>query len=186
LAIYEELLKKWNRKVNLVSRETIDDIWLRHFQDSLRILPQVQGKKVIDLGSGAGFPGLLLAMLGDVSVTCVEPNHKKILFLQEVARATHTRAVFLASRAENLEKEEWDIVCARAFTDLEHLIDLTEKLSKGKRGVFLKGRTILSRESSEMAMARRNFDFQCQTILGREKNQGPIILVNEIKRRKVR
>ena len=90
---YEALLSKWNKKINLVSKKSLFDIWERHFLDSGQIINHVEasGKRWVDLGSGAGFPGLVVALLLrdrkiDCDIILVEKNLKKVFFLNEVVR----------------------------------------------------------------------------------------------------
>ena len=108
LELYAELLGRWNRAINLVGKRTLDDLWRRHFLDSaqlLPLLPPLDGRPRVlaDLGSGAGFPGRVLAILGAVLVHLVESDLKKATFLREVARATGAPASVHAARIESLD-----------------------------------------------------------------------------------
>ena len=92
LKIYQKLLEEWQKKINLVSSSTLPSLWKRHFEDSLQLLPYLPEKKgsIIDLGTGAGFPGLVLAIVlpEKLKVTLVESDFKKCLFLETVSRET--------------------------------------------------------------------------------------------------
>ncbi|GHT97505.1 hypothetical protein FACS1894126_1670 [Alphaproteobacteria bacterium] len=90
LEIYKGLLFKWQNAVNLVSRGTLDDFWNRHIVDSSQIVDLMSGNKILDIGSGAGFPGMVLAIYGNFGVACLDSDSKKCLFLEEVARLTET------------------------------------------------------------------------------------------------
>ncbi len=125
---YLALLLKWQEKINLISPNTVQDAWKRHFEDSLQILPLIppSAKTLYDLGTGAGFPGLVLAMeRPDLSVTLVESDSKKCAFLQTVSRETGVHVAIRNARIENAASElpPPDIVTARALASLEQLLD---------------------------------------------------------------
>lgn len=107
LKIYEETLLKWRAVKNLVSPSTVRDIWSRHFEDSFQLLRLAPKARIwVDIGSGAGFPGLVIAIaLADVDGSCVhlvESDNRKCAFLREVARLTQVRVVVHHSRAEDI------------------------------------------------------------------------------------
>jgi len=115
LEIYEERLRKWNRAINLVAKPTLDCIWTRHFLDSAQLLDHapVNAKTWVDLGSGAGFPGLIVAILRpDISVTLIESDRRKSVFLSETARATETNVSIVCERAETIDIKA-NVVSAR-------------------------------------------------------------------------
>jgi 16S rRNA (guanine527-N7)-methyltransferase len=92
---YVELLLTWQAKINLIGPSTIEDVWRRHILDTLQLLPLMHGKTeaVADLGSGAGIPGLVLALGGNLRAELYESNGKKVAFLREAIRQTKTNAV---------------------------------------------------------------------------------------------
>ncbi|MGZ9410758.1 MAG: 16S rRNA (guanine(527)-N(7))-methyltransferase RsmG [Methylocystis sp.] len=148
LEIYESLLRRWQAKINLISSATLGDVWLRHFADSAQvhaIAPHIW--RWADLGSGAGFPGLVTALLlkstpGAV-VHLIESDQRKAGFLRAVSRETGAPVVIHAERIEsvlpNLAAEVGG-VSARALAPLSRLVQLAEApLEKGALGVFLKG-----------------------------------------------
>ncbi len=128
LRAYLALLVKWQEKINLVSPATIKDAWGRHFVDSIQIealLPE-GAKTLYDLGTGAGFPGLVLAVLRpELSVTLVESDSKKCAFLQTVSRETGTPVAIQNSRIEAAATElpAPDVITARALAPLESLLN---------------------------------------------------------------
>jgi len=148
LEIYESLLRRWQAKINLVSASTLEQVWLRHFADSAQIraaAPQIA--RWADLGSGAGFPGLITALLlkstPDACVHLIESDQRKAGFLRAVSRETAAPAIVHAERIEaalpNLAGQI-DGVSARALAPLSGLLRLAEApLKKGAIGVFLKG-----------------------------------------------
>jgi len=148
LEIYESLLRRWQAKINLVSSATLDDVWLRHFADSAQVhavAPHI--RCWADLGSGAGFPGLVTALLlkstPDVVVHLIESDQRKAGFLRAVSRETGAPTVIHAERIERAMPtlaDQIEGVSARALAPLSRLMQLAEApLKKGAIGVFLKG-----------------------------------------------
>jgi len=145
LDIYESLLRKWSASLNLVAKSTLPSIRLRHFEDSMQLLPFLNKEdKVVDLGTGAGFPGMILAMCG-FSVTLVDSDEKKCVFLENVSRETNTPVRVVCSRVEQfVSRETFDIVCSRGVASLSTLISISKHLiSKNHSiGLFLKGENV--------------------------------------------
>ena len=144
---YENLLCKWNKKINLVSKKTLVDIWDRHFLDSAQIINHVDAseKRWVDVGAGAGFPGLVVALLLkdrkiDCDVVLVEKNAKKVFFLNEVIRKLDLNVKVVNKRVDCIDPLNADILTARAFSELKELIELAYRHRK-ERGIclFLKG-----------------------------------------------
>ncbi|PWR21068.1 16S rRNA (guanine(527)-N(7))-methyltransferase RsmG [Zavarzinia compransoris] len=129
LRLYADLLVKWQAKINLVGPATIPDLWRRHFLDSAQLFPLLPEKpagrerRLVDLGSGAGFPGLVLAIMGAGDVHLVESDQRKCAFLREAARITDTRVTIHALRIETLAPLDADVITARALASLEKLLD---------------------------------------------------------------
>ncbi len=151
LAIYAELLKKWQKTINLVAASTLPHVWTRHFADSLQVQAAAPEARLwVDLGSGAGFPGLVTAIrLADdprAKVHLIEADLRKCAFLREVSRETGAPTIIHAGRIEQLvEKIEDPIeaVSARALAPLPDLIAYAaEFLKKGAVGLFLKGQAV--------------------------------------------
>lgn len=149
---YGALLAKWNRAINLVSPRSLEDLWRRHFLDSAQLrrylpeLPANAGRVVLDVGAGAGFPGLVLALLGCGLVHLVEADQRKAEFLREAVRVTGAAAEVHAQRLESLPLLAVDVVTGRAFAPLPKLLALTERFMEsaepGKQPLWLllKGR----------------------------------------------
>ena len=144
---YKTLLSKWNEKINLVSKNTLVDIWERHFLDSGQIIKHVEasGKRWVDVGSGAGFPGLVVALLLrdrkiDCNLVLVEKNPKKSFFLNEVIRKLNLSVEVVNNNIYTLDPLNADILTARAFSELNNLIEIAFRHRK-KEGIclFLKG-----------------------------------------------
>ncbi len=161
---YAALLEKWNRAINLVARGSLTDPWRRHMLDSAQLwplLPPFQGRprRILDLGSGAGFPGLVLAILGTaeggVQLHLVEADKKKAAFLREAARIAEAPVTLHVQRIESLAPFPVDAVTARACAPLPRLLDyaapflrLRQTAAPPAVGLFLKGRDV-DRELTE-------------------------------------
>jgi 16S rRNA (guanine527-N7)-methyltransferase len=157
--IYESQLRKWQRAVNLVGPATLDEIWHRHFLDSAQLVPLIPPRTdgrapvILDIGSGAGFPGLVLAILaatGAVPAPCyvvhlVEANGRKCAFLREVARLTGADVTVHQVRVESLPVFPVDVITARACAPLPKLLDLVGHFIDDPQicpfFLFLKGKT---------------------------------------------
>jgi 16S rRNA (guanine527-N7)-methyltransferase len=148
LDILAEQLAKWQRVKNLVSSKAMDTLWTRHIADSLQLLDLVpEAKSWLDLGSGGGFPGLVvaaaLAERPGASVILVESNARKCAFLREAARAMSVPAKIVQSRLEDVIEDhvgKVDVVSARALAGLPELVEWTHKLlTTGTVGLFPKG-----------------------------------------------
>ncbi len=163
LQIYAALLNKWNRTINLVARDSLADLWRRHFLDSAQLLPllppppQGRDRVLVDLGSGAGFPGLVLAIMGAGTVHLIDADQRKSTFLNEAARATGTEVVVHNCRIEDLTAIPVDVVTARACAPLDRLLGLAAPFLRPATvgesagvGLFLKGRS-LQRELTDSA-----------------------------------
>lgn len=160
LETYAALLEKWQAAHNLVASASLGAFWTRHAIDSAQLMPHVAPgqHRIVDLGSGAGFPGLILALLlpEGTKVTLVEADRKKGLFLNEVIRATGAPAVTVTDRIEKWAEtaEPPDLITARALAPLPKLLDLAAPLfGAGTEALFLKGRDA-TRELTEAAKYR--------------------------------
>ena len=179
LCLYQNLLEKWQKSINIVSRGTIKDFWNRHVLDSLQIAKYINGEKVLDVGSGGGFPGMVLAICTDLHVTCLDSDNRKTLFLEEVARQTKTEVRILNMRIESLEEKDFDVVCARGFAKLSKLAQLTLIYSQKSRGVFLKGETV----EEEVKEASQDFNFKYVLHESLSDERGKIIELSDIVKR---
>lgn len=160
LLVYAELLEKWQKRINLVGNSTVTDIWKRHFQDSLQLLPLAgTWSDWADLGSGAGFPGMVVAIAAmdpSRSVHLIELDKRKASFLREVSRETQAAVQIHAGRIEHVLPElvrdtHFDIVSARALASMKSLVAYSRPaLEKGAVGLFLKGKGV-SGELTELA-----------------------------------
>ncbi|MEK4032886.1 16S rRNA (guanine(527)-N(7))-methyltransferase RsmG [Methylocystis sp. IM3] len=183
LALYEELLRRWQAKINLVAPNTLDEIWLRHFADSAQVLAAAPNACVwADLGSGAGFPGLVTALLlkdrPGAHVHLIESDQRKAAFLRAVSRETGAPATVHAERIESALPplaERIDAVSARALAPLGKLVELARKpLEKGATAVFLKG----EEWRDELTAASGIGSFRVDTVQSRTHPRARLIVVN--------
>jgi 16S rRNA (guanine527-N7)-methyltransferase len=160
---YAALLRKWNAVQNLVSRETIDELWPRHIDDSLQLMKFVResDRHVTDLGSGGGFPAIPMAIASrgtERRFTLIEPIAKKAAFLRTAARELGLPVNVLAKRAEDIDSRETaDLITSRALAVLEKLLELSMPFAAlGAHMLFLKGRNY--RQELDAAAALYHFD----------------------------
>jgi 16S rRNA (guanine527-N7)-methyltransferase len=130
---FAELLRDENERQNLVSRGTLDQLWLRHIADSAQLLRFAPaGASWVDLGTGAGFPGLIVAALHDGPVTLIEERRLRVDFLRRAAELMGLRIEILHAKAERLPPRPYDVISARAFAPLEKLLSLGTAFSTQK------------------------------------------------------
>ena len=129
LEAYAGLLREWSGRINLVGGNTLGDLWRRHFLDSAQLLAHVPARtrSLVDLGSGAGFPGLVLAILGVTGVELVEADARKCAFLREAARIAAAPVTIHNSRIEAVPPHVVDVVTARGCAPLERLLPLAQR-----------------------------------------------------------
>ena len=161
------LLEKWQRTINLVAPATLPVIWTRHVADSLQLVPLAgDATRWVDLGSGGGFPGLVvaaaLAARPGAAVTLVESDSRKAAFLREAARIAELPATVLPARIEQVAlriAEGVEIVSARALAPLPKLLDLAAPfLAQGATGLFLKGQDV----DNELTEASKSWKIQAE------------------------
>lgn len=143
---YVSLILRWQKAINLVSPSTLPEIWERHILDSAQLVPLIKarastGTYIIDLGSGGGLPGLVLAIAGVDHITMIESDKRKCVFLREVSRETKLANVTVINeRIENVPDIKADFITARALAPLNKLIEWsTPFLSEQSKMLFMKG-----------------------------------------------
>jgi 16S rRNA (guanine527-N7)-methyltransferase len=181
LAAHLALLGEWNPRVNLVARSTLADAWRRHVLDAAQLLPLLpEGtRSVVDLGSGAGFPGLVLAILGVPEIHLVEADARKCAFLREAARVTRCEVTIHNSRIEALPGFAADAVTARALAPLDELLGLAARFV-GPRTVCLFPKGKSAREELSRAGARWRFD--AETVPSRSDPEGSVLVLAGVAR----
>lgn len=180
LELYESELRRWQRIKNLVGPKTLDEVWTRHFADSLQLASLAEGEVWADLGSGAGFPGLVLAIAHPAKhVHLVESDSRRCAFLRHVARATASNAQVWEGRIEAVLPflhPVPGVVTARAVTSLTGLLALADPLlRKGAIGLFPKGKG----HRSELTVAAESWRFRADTIPSATDPDGCIIRIHD-------
>jgi 16S rRNA (guanine527-N7)-methyltransferase len=190
---YVDLLRQWQARTNLVAPSTLPTLWTRHISDSLQLLALAPSAKTpsaktwADLGSGGGFPGIVLACalaeIPDTMVHLVERNAKKAAFLREALRVTNSRGtVHLADVGDSVDRITGPVDCvtARAVAPLHQLIGFAEPLvRKGAKALFLKGQDV----EAELTEATKYWNIKPHLHPSRTGGQGWIVELDQIERR---
>lgn len=184
LESYAALLRKWQPKINLVGPKTLPDLWARHFLDSAQLLPLIPdgAKTHMDLGSGAGFPGLVIAILTELETHLVESDGRKAAFLREAARVTGVsdRVTIHAKRAESLDLPPVDLVTARALAPLPDLLSLSEPFWKPETlGLFLKGK----RYEEELTGSKYGWYINFDAVPSQVDAESVILSISDLRRK---
>ncbi|GAB4123698.1 MAG: 16S rRNA (guanine(527)-N(7))-methyltransferase RsmG [Rhodothalassiaceae bacterium] len=180
---YLALLDKWQKRLNLIGSRTIADVWTRHVLDSGQLALHVAQsgrpapRRWADLGSGAGFPGLVLAMMGAQDVHLIESDRRKCAFLGQAARAAGVDVTIHAARIETLAPLGADIVTARALAPLGTLIGLASPhLSPEGEMWFLKGADV----QEELTRARQCWTFDATLLPSLTSGTGSVVRLRRI------
>ena len=191
LVIYSELLCFWQKKMNLVSNNSLQDLEIRHFLDSaqLYVFCKNLNGNIIDFGSGAGFPGAVLSILGTSKTFLVESNIKKCNFLISLKKETNSNFSVINSRIENLEFLDPTLIVSRALTSTKNLLRLSinhmlksksikskkEAIEKIPNLLFLKGKTF----KDELKEIPENINLKFQTFPSITSAESRILLYNK-------
>ena len=188
LVVYKELLEHTQPRLNLVGPATLPEAWNRHFFDSAQLLPLIPAgaRRVVDLGSGAGFPGLVLAILAPrLEMHLIEGNRHKAGFLAEVARQTGAarRVTIHATRIAHATAKlagSADVVTARALAELEELLALAAPLlANGGVAILPKG----AKAEAELTRAAKKWKMHAERIPSRSDPSGTIFRISDLVRK---
>ena len=181
---FAALLRKWNAVQNLVSRETVNELWPRHIEDSLQLVPLLRerDRRIIDLGSGGGFPAIPLAIAtrgSERRYTLVEPSGKKAAFLRAAARELDLPVTVLSVRAEQVDsRETFDLVTSRALASLRELLPLGLRFVAPDGHMLLhKGRTY----REECSWAAQLYDFDVVVHVSRTDPESAILEISNLR-----
>tara|TARA_B100000927_G_C16391663_1_gene439596 strand:+ start:253 stop:894 length:642 start_codon:yes stop_codon:yes gene_type:complete len=186
LYIFYRTLAKWQNSINLISKSSAKNIWERHFLDSAQLYKYVKdiNGNILDFGSGAGFPSLVLAIMGKKNIHLVESDYKKCVFLKEISMLTNTDITIHNCRIENLRFFNVDLVTCRALAPLDKLIDYVEnfvskssnKNQKLPKMLFLKGKMY----KQELSQLKKNkiIDFKEYTSI--TDRYSKILYINKV------
>lgn len=181
LRAYAELLVKWQARINLVGPDTVPTLWQRHFLDSAQVFPILPQAvhRLVDMGCGAGFPGLVLAVMGVEDVHLIESDQRKCAFLREAARVTGTSVTIHNARIEQVPPLGADVVTARALAPLEKLLGWAERhlLPEG-HCVFLKGRGV----EDELTLAAKEWNITSERFPSLTDPSATILHLKEVRR----
>ena len=180
LKAYADVRVDWNARHNLVAKSTLPELWRRHFWDSAQLEPLIPqtARTLADLGSGAGFPGLVLAaMRPDLAVTLHEATTKKCAFLQAAADRMGLKVEIANARLEDLSPRPFDAVTARALAPLPQLLAYAQKFA-GPNGVclFLKGQNL----GAELTEASKYWSMKASQVPSQTDPSGAIVIIREL------
>ena len=180
---YLILLKNSQLKFNLVSNKSLEDIWNRHFLDSFQIIKFIgNNKRMLDFGSGAGFPGMVCGICSTNYVYLVDSNKKKVSFLKQIKKKLNLKNVFVYhTRIENFRtKKKFDVICSRAVSSLANLLSYTIDFSNlNTRFIFLKGKKV----DKEIIFSKKkwSYNLKCETSI--TNKEGKILIIKNLKKK---
>ena len=183
------ILQEWNSKINLVSKNSIKDVWVRHVLDSVQLIKYLPQKTthLVDIGSGSGFPGICLAilmqeLLPQAKITLVESITKKTVYLNDVIQKLGlANASVMNLRVENGVFKNVSVITARAVTDLNTLMLYQNKIGDEKTiGLYLKG----EKYKEELVCAEKNWHFNLRETPNKYAENGIILQITEVRKKK--
>jgi 16S rRNA (guanine527-N7)-methyltransferase len=184
LKLFSSLLADWNSRLNLVSAKSLPDVWRRHIWDSAQLADMIppEATNLVDLGTGAGFPGLILALVlwerGAFRTVLYEATTKKCSFLAEAAARTGAPVEIRNGRIEKADREAFDVVTARACAPLEKLLLYAQAFQGPKTiNLFLKGQSV----AVELTEARKSWNMKALRHPSRSDPSGAILEVRELR-----
>ncbi|MBB2155262.1 16S rRNA (guanine(527)-N(7))-methyltransferase RsmG [Gluconacetobacter diazotrophicus] len=177
---FAEILTRWNSRINLVSPRDLAHLWDRHIADCLQLASLIPpGVRLADMGSGGGFPGLIIAMATDADVTLIESDQRKAAFLREAARAVGARVTIIARRIEDADIPPVQVVTARALAALPQLLEWSSHfLAPDGFCLFLKGRNV----EDELTAAAADWHMAVSRLPSRTNADGTILRLGDIRR----
>jgi 16S rRNA (guanine527-N7)-methyltransferase len=185
LSTYEKMLVEWNEKFNLVAASTLPHIWTRHFLDSAQLMPLIPetAMTLADMGAGAGFPGLVLAIMAqelhkNLHITSIEGTGKKADFLQTVVDELKLNVTIRRERIEAIKDLKTDLITARALKALPELLKYANYLMhKETICLFLKGKSV----AEELTQALKYWTFKQEIHPSRSDDSGKILVLSNIR-----
>ena len=182
IQFYLTRLNEINKSLNLVGQSTIKNAWDRHINDSLQLTRFIKNKKssIIDLGTGAGLPGLVLNIYGYKNILLVDSKQKKINFIRGFSKESKLEIKNLCSRVENIKDQKFDHVVCRALAPLPKILDYSLIFTKKNTSLlFLKGRNV----KKEIQDAKIHFSFQHKLFESKSAGEGFVLMVTKLKRK---
>ena len=178
---YINKLKKSNQIHNLVGPSTIDVAWDRHINDSLQLSDFIlkRNTSIIDLGTGAGLPGLILHIFGYKNILLIDSKMKKINFIKEFAYENNFEIKTICTRVEKIKNQKFDLIVCRAFAPLIKLLDYSRFFTKKNTSLlFLKGRSV----KKEIDDAKKSFSFEYDLYPSNSEGDGFVLKINKYKK----
>lgn len=177
---FKELLLKWNNSINLISSNDILYLDERHINDSLQLLKFIPEKNIsiLDLGSGGGFPGIILSIAGVEKTTLVESDSRKAAFLLQASKISSSQINIINDRIENIDNFLCNIVTSRAFKDLDTIFRYTRNFTFDKL-LLLKGETY----SKEIEVAEKRWLFNVRIHDSITSEKGKVLEITDVKLR---
>ena len=178
---YIHRLKENNKIHNLVGPSTINDVWDRHINDSLQLSEFISKKNssIIDLGTGAGLPGIILNIFGYTNILLIDSKMKKINFINEFAYEQNFKIKTICTRVEKIKNQKFDFIVCRAFAPLKKLLDYSLFFSKKNTSLlFLKGRSV----KKEIDDAKKYFRFVYNLYPSKSKGDGCVLNIKKYKK----
>ncbi len=184
LKAYKASLVEWQKKFNLVSNSSLEDCWNRHFVDSAQLFKFIpkDAKTLLDFGSGAGFPAMVLAIMAKektpyLKISLVESIAKKTLYLNEVKKICGLDVEILNQRIESLPYKKVDVITSRAMASLKELLKYTQAFCSEKTVcIFPKGK----KYAEEIEEARKDWNFDCQIFDSETSDEGKILVIKNL------
>ena len=174
-------IQRYNKHTNLVGRSTLVDPWRSHILDTIQIKKFIKDKKkhILDMGTGAGFPGLVLSIMDYQNVTLVDSNGKKINFLKIIKKSLNLGAHIKLGRLEKLDSLKYDIITSRALARLNKLFTYSQKfIKKNTVLIFLKGKTV----NDELIEAKKIWSFHYEKHKSLSDHRGCILVLKNLKK----
>ena len=174
-----EELVSFNKHTNLVGKSTLINPWRSHILDSIQVSEFIHNKKstVLDMGTGAGLPGIILAIMGYERVTLVDSNGKKINFVKNVCEKLNIKVEILLKRIEEIQKKQYDFLVCRALSKLNNLLFYSHKIIHSKTAlVFLKGKNA----TNEICEAKKKWSFKNKIHQSKSDSRGRIIVIKNL------
>ncbi len=178
---YINKLKKSNQIHNLVGPSTIEVAWDRHINDSLQLSEFISKKNasIIDLGTGAGLPGIILHIFGHTNILLIDSKMKKINFINEYAQENKIVIKTICTRVEKIKNQKFDFIICRAFAPLTKLLDYSRFFTKRNTSLlFLKGRSVMK----EIEHAKKSFSLKYNVYPSKSEGDGFVLQINKYKK----
>lgn len=179
---YVALLLKWNQKINLIGPSTESEIWERHVEDSLQLIPLIpkEATSIVDIGSGAGLPGLVIASQLPIPITLIERDQRKCAFLAEAIRICGFNHVTLSNSDAKDSQEKYTIIMARALASIDDLFGYAiHMIMENSICFFPKGKSY----AMEIAEAQERWSFTYETIPSRIQSGSVILKITHLKKK---